>query len=66
MLKRWRRSLVLRVTVTIVALSMIIIWLIGSALYSQVSTGIFKEKLNVSIADATSTSRSTQLQLSIA
>jgi two-component system, OmpR family, sensor histidine kinase MtrB len=66
LLKRWRRSLVLRVTVTIVALSMIIIWLIGSALYSQVSTGIFKEKLNVSIADATSTSRSTQLQLSIA
>lgn len=66
MFQRWRRSLVLRVTFTIVALSMIIIWLIGSALFNQISAGIFKEKLNISVADATSTARSTQLQLSIA
>ena len=59
----WRASLVFRVTSTIVALSVIIIWLLGSALYNQISSGIFDEKLNLSISDAQSTARNTQLQL---
>jgi len=62
-LKAWRTSLVFRITGTIVALSVILIWLLGSALYSRVSTGIFDEKLKLSILDAESTARNTQIQL---
>ncbi len=61
--KAWRASLVFRVTSTIVALSGVLIWLLGSALYSQISSGIFDEKLQLSILDAQSTARNTQLQL---
>ena len=61
--KAWRASLVFRVTTTIVALSGVLIWLLGSALYNQISSGIFDEKLQLSILDAQSTSRNTQLQL---
>ena len=63
-LKAWRSSLVFRVTGTIVALSIILIWLLGSALFSRVSSGIFDEKLKLSILDAESTARNTQIQLS--
>jgi len=59
----WRSSLVFRVTSTIVALSVIIIWLLGSALFNQISSGLFDEKLKLSISDAQSTARNTQLQL---
>ena len=45
----WRSSLVYRVTGTIVALSIILIALLGSALYSRVSAGIFDEKLKLLI-----------------
>jgi two-component system sensor histidine kinase MtrB len=62
-LKAWRSSLVFRITGTIVALSIILIWLLGSALFSRVSTGIFDEKLKLSILDAQSTARNTQIQL---
>jgi two-component system sensor histidine kinase MtrB len=62
-LKAWRSSLVVRITGTIVALSIILIWLLGSALYSRVSSGIFDEKLKLSILDAQSTARNTQIQL---
>jgi two-component system, OmpR family, sensor histidine kinase MtrB len=62
-LKAWRSSLVFRVTGTIVTLSLILIWLLGSALYSRVSSGIFDEKLKLSISDAQSTARNTQIQL---
>jgi two-component system sensor histidine kinase MtrB len=62
-LKAWRSSLVFRVTGTIVTLSLVLIWLLGSALFSQVSSGIFDEKLKLSILDAQSTARNTQIQL---
>lgn len=62
--KIWRSSLVYRVTGTIVVLSIILIGLLGSALYSRVSAGIFDEKLKLSILDAQSTARNTQIQLS--
>lgn len=61
--KAWGSSLVFRVTSTIVSLSVIIVWLLGSALYNQISVGIFDEKLKLSISDAQSTARNTQLQL---
>ena len=63
-IKSWRSSLVFRVTGTIVALSIILVWLLGSALFSRVSSGIFDEKLKLSILDAQSTARNTQIQLS--
>lgn len=63
-IKSWRSSLVFRVTGTIVALSIILVWLLGSALFSRVSSGIFDEKLKLSILDAKSTARNTQIQLS--
>ena len=63
-IKAWRSSIVFRVTGTIVALSIILTWLLGSALYSRVSAGIFDEKLKLSILDAKSTARNTQIQLS--
>ena len=62
-IKAWRSSLAYRVTGTIVVLSMILIGLLGSALYSRVSAGIFDEKLKLSILDAQSTARNTQIQL---
>ena len=62
-LKAWRSSLVIRITGTIVTLSLVLIWLLGSALFSQVSSGIFDEKLKLSLLDAQSTARNTQIQL---
>ena len=62
-LKAWRSSLVIRITGTIVTLSLVLIWLLGSALFSHVSSGIFDEKLKLSILDAQSTARNTQIQL---
>ena len=64
--RRWRNSLVWRVTGNSVLLSLGIIWLVGSALFSQISTGIFNEKLNNSISDAESSLRSIQVQLAVA
>jgi two-component system, OmpR family, sensor histidine kinase MtrB len=66
MFKRFRTTLVIRVTFLIVSLSMIIISLVGTALYSQLSNGIFKEKLNLAISDAQSVASSTQLQIALA
>jgi two-component system sensor histidine kinase MtrB len=66
MFKRFRTNLVIRVTFLIVSLSMIIIGLVGTALYNQLSNGIFKEKLNLSISDAQSVASSTQFQIALA
>ena len=55
--------MVLRTTITIVLFSMGIIYLVGSALYTQINSGIYKEKVNASIYDAQSIARSTQIQL---
>ena len=63
---RWRSSLVVRVTGTIVIISILIISLLGTILYNRISTGIFDEKLHIAIADAQSTARSIQLQLQFA
>lgn len=63
---RWRDSLVWRVTGNSVLLSLGIIWLVGSALFNQISTGIFNEKLNNSISDSESSLRSIEVQLAVA
>jgi two-component system sensor histidine kinase MtrB len=58
--------MVIRVTVTIILFSSGITYLVGSALYTQINNGIYKEKVSASIYDAQSISRTTQLQLMLA
>jgi two-component system sensor histidine kinase MtrB len=55
--------MVLRVTATIVLFAAVIVWLVGSALFTQIENGINKEKISSSISDAQSIARSTQFQL---
>ncbi len=62
----WRSSLVWRVTGNSVLLSLGIIWLVGSALFSQISTGIFSEKLDNALSDSASSLRSIEVQLAVA
>ncbi len=63
---RWRNSLAWRVTTTTVLLSLSILILVGSALYTNLQRGIFNEKLSISLADADSSAQSVELQLAIA
>lgn len=65
-LPRPNSTLAWRVTSTILIFSSVLIFLVGSALNNRLSSGIFNEKLNVSLADAGSTTRSVELQLEIA
>ena len=58
--------MVLRTTSTIILFSMGVIWLVGSALYTQINNRIYKEKISASISDAQSVARSTQIQLMFA
>jgi len=52
--QRWRRSILFRVITTTFLLSFIIISLVGSILFIQISNGIFREKVNESVSEATS------------
>ena len=65
MLQRLRSTLVVRVTFLIVTLSIVVIGLVGSALYNQLSNGVFKEKLNLSLADASSSASSIAFQIAL-
>ena len=58
--------MVLRVTLTIILFSGAVISLVGSALYTQLNSGIYKEKKSASISDAQSIARATQIQLMFA
>jgi type II secretory pathway pseudopilin PulG len=58
--------MVLRVTLTIILFSIAIISLVGSALYTQLNKGIYKEKISASISDAQSIARATQIQMMFA
>ena len=62
-LNAFRSSLVFRVTSTIVGISIVLVWLLGTVLNNQISSGIFDEKLKLSISDAQSSARNTQIQL---
>ena len=66
MFRFWRSSMVLRVTLTIILFSIAIISLVGSALYTQLNKGIYKEKISASISDAQSIARATQIQMMFA
>ena len=53
-------------TTTTVLLSLTILILVGSALFTNLQRGIFNEKLSISLADADSSAQSVELQLAIA
>lgn len=57
------QSLAAKVILSTVLLSLVVVWLTGSALYSQLSDGIKKVSLESSLADARSVFFSTQYQL---
>ena len=62
-LSAFRSSLVFRVTGTIVGISIVLVWFLGTVLNNQISSGIFDDKLKLSISDAQSTARNAQIQL---
>ena len=51
---RWRRSILLRTTTIVVLLSTIVITFAGALLFRQISSGIYRDKLNGSTAQAQS------------
>ena len=51
---KWRRSILFRVITTTFLLSIILISLVGSILFVQISNGIFREKTNESVSEAQS------------
>jgi len=51
---RWRRSILLRTTVTVLLLSGFVIASAGTALFIQISHGIYRDKLSGSISEAQS------------
>ncbi len=60
---RWRTSLLFRVISTTFILSILLISATGSALYFQISNGIYKEKTNGSVVEAQSLIQYSQEQL---
>ena len=51
---KWRSSILFRVITTTFLLSIILISLVGSILFIQISNGIFREKTNESVSEAQS------------
>ena len=51
---RWRRSILLRTTLTVLLLSGFVIASVGTALFIQISHGIYRDKLSGSISEAQS------------
>ena len=60
---KWRRSILFRVISTTFLLSIILISLVGSILFIQISNGIFREKTNESVSEAESLYEYAQGQL---
>lgn len=60
---RWRSSILFRVISTTFTLSLILISLVGSILFIQISNGIFREKTNESVSEAQSLYEYAQGQL---
>ena len=60
---RWRSSILFRVISTTFILSLILISLVGSILFIQISNGIFREKTNESVSEAQSLYEYAQGQL---
>ena len=63
LLRSWRTSILVRVTAITIILSAILILVVGSLLSSQISSGVFREKMSASISEADSLSNYSQGQL---
>lgn len=62
-IRRWRKSILLQVTGSSVIISIIVIAVVGSVLYTKISAGIYHEKANAAVSEAQSLSDYTQSQL---
>ncbi len=62
-IRRWRRSILLQVTGSLVVISVIVIAVAGSFLYAKISNGVYREKDNAAVSEAQSLSDYTQAQL---
>jgi len=54
LLRSWRTSILVRVTAMTLALCTLLILVVGTLLSSQISSGVYREKLNASISEADS------------
>ena len=54
LLRSWRSSILVRVTAMTLALCTLLILVVGTLLSSQISSGVYREKLNASISEADS------------
>ena len=62
----WRRSLQLRVVLGTVALSAVVVFLVGWILTRQITNGLVQDRVDVSVAEAARSSADVQSSLSAA
>jgi two-component system sensor histidine kinase MtrB len=62
-LRRWRRSILLQVASSSIIISLIVIAVVGTLLYSKITDGVYHEKNSAAIAEAQSLVDYTQAQL---
>ena len=63
LLRSWRRSILFRVSILTIALTSVLILVLGTVLSSQITRGVYREKLSASISEADSLVNYTQSQL---
>lgn len=63
LLRSWRRSILFRVSVLTIALTSVLILVLGTVLSDQITRGVYREKLSASMSEADSLVNYTQSQL---
>ena len=63
LLRSWRRSILVRTSGITLALSTLLIFVVGSLLSNQISSGVYREKMSASVSEADSLSNYAQGQL---
>lgn len=63
LLRSWRRSILFRVSLLTIALTTVLILVLGTILSAQITRGVYREKLSASISEADSLVNFTQSQL---
>ena len=61
--RRWRRSILLQVASSSIAISLVVIAIVGTILYTQIAQGVYHEKENAAVTEAQSLADYTQSQL---
>ena len=63
LLRSWRTSILVRVSAITLALSTLLIFVVGTLLSTQISSGVYREKMTASISEADSLVNYSQGQL---